>query len=108
MLDRCAHYAIYDGHGGQLAAEYAQRHLHSNIMSAGLPRELVCVCLVLLLNALYSVVNTSLCYYSTIIFASICGVVNKFKSSNDDIPVEIIMILICFLLCNHYTDCSWM
>lgn len=34
---RCAHYAIYDGHGGQLAAEYAQRHLHSNIMSAGLP-----------------------------------------------------------------------
>ncbi|KAL8132634.1 putative protein phosphatase 2C 8 [Apium graveolens] len=38
---RCAHYAIYDGHGGQLAAEYAQRHLHSNIMSAGLPRELL-------------------------------------------------------------------
>lgn len=34
---RCAHYAIYDGHGGQLAAEYAQRHLHPNVLSAGLP-----------------------------------------------------------------------
>lgn len=35
------HFAIYDGHGGRLAAEYAQRHLHSNVVSAGLPRELV-------------------------------------------------------------------
>ncbi|KAL6963075.1 protein-serine,threonine phosphatase [Sarracenia purpurea var. burkii] len=40
---RCAHYAIYDGHGGRLAAEYAQNHLHSNVLSAGLPRELVCL-----------------------------------------------------------------
>lgn len=43
LFDRCAHYAIYDGHGGQLAAEYAQKHLHPNVLSAGLPRELVCL-----------------------------------------------------------------
>lgn len=34
---RCAHFAIYDGHGGRLAAEYAKKHLHSNVLSAGLP-----------------------------------------------------------------------
>ncbi|KAA8541303.1 hypothetical protein F0562_025266 [Nyssa sinensis] len=38
---RCAHYAIYDGHGGRLAAEYAQKHLHANVLLAGLPRELL-------------------------------------------------------------------
>ncbi|XLR25094.1 hypothetical protein HN51_071612 [Arachis hypogaea] len=37
----CAHVAIYDGHGGRLAAEYAQKHLHGNVISAGLPRELL-------------------------------------------------------------------
>ncbi|KAL3640749.1 hypothetical protein CASFOL_015717 [Castilleja foliolosa] len=35
---RCAHFAIYDGHGGRLAAEYAQKHLHKNVLSEGLPR----------------------------------------------------------------------
>ncbi|KAF9592515.1 hypothetical protein IFM89_015209 [Coptis chinensis] len=39
---RCAHFAIYDGHGGRLAAEYAKKHLHANVLSSGLPRELVC------------------------------------------------------------------
>ncbi|XP_021736413.1 probable protein phosphatase 2C 8 [Chenopodium quinoa] len=38
---RCAHFSIYDGHGGRLAAEYAQKHLHSNVLSAGLSRELL-------------------------------------------------------------------
>ncbi|KAL4036062.1 hypothetical protein IC575_004785 [Cucumis melo] len=35
---RCAHFAIYDGHGGRLAAEHAQKHLHKNVLSSGLPR----------------------------------------------------------------------
>ncbi|PIA33460.1 hypothetical protein AQUCO_04100116v1 [Aquilegia coerulea] len=35
---RCAHFAIYDGHRGRLAAEYAKKHLHANVLSAGLPR----------------------------------------------------------------------
>lgn len=34
---RCAHFAIYDGHGGRLAAEYAQKHLHGNVLTSGLP-----------------------------------------------------------------------
>ncbi|KAA0058110.1 putative protein phosphatase 2C 8 isoform X1 [Cucumis melo var. makuwa] len=38
---RCAHFAIYDGHGGRLAAEHAQKHLHKNVLSSGLPRELL-------------------------------------------------------------------
>ena len=39
---RCGHFAIYDGHGGRLAAEFAKKHLHHNVLSSGLPRELVC------------------------------------------------------------------
>ncbi|XP_078153800.1 protein phosphatase 2C family protein isoform X2 [Carex rostrata] len=38
---RCAHFAIYDGHGGRLAAEFAQKNLHANVLAAGLPRELM-------------------------------------------------------------------
>ncbi|XP_020529920.1 probable protein phosphatase 2C 8 isoform X3 [Amborella trichopoda] len=38
---RCSFYAIFDGHGGRLAAEYARNHLHANVLSAGLPRELM-------------------------------------------------------------------
>ncbi|KAF3325244.1 hypothetical protein FCM35_KLT10315 [Carex littledalei] len=35
---RCAHFAIYDGHGGRLAAKFAQKNLHANVLAA----ELVC------------------------------------------------------------------
>ncbi|XP_013641727.2 probable protein phosphatase 2C 8 [Brassica napus] len=38
---RCGHFAIYDGHGGRLAAEFAKKHLHLNVLSSGLPRELM-------------------------------------------------------------------
>eukprot|EP00250_Pteridium_aquilinum_P013042 c21095_g1_i1 orf=159-1022(+) len=38
---RCAHFAIYDGHGGRQAADFARNHLHANVVSAGLPRELL-------------------------------------------------------------------
>ncbi|XP_049936546.1 probable protein phosphatase 2C 8 isoform X2 [Nymphaea colorata] len=38
---RCSHFAIYDGHGGRLAADFAKNHLHQNVLSAGLPRELL-------------------------------------------------------------------
>lgn len=38
---RCAHFAIYDGHGGRQAAEYVRAHLHANVISSGLPRELL-------------------------------------------------------------------
>ncbi|CAN8292723.1 unnamed protein product [Cochlearia groenlandica] len=38
---RCAHFAIYDGHGGRLAADFAKKHLHRNVLSSGLPRELL-------------------------------------------------------------------
>ncbi|RLN36081.1 putative protein phosphatase 2C 67 [Panicum miliaceum] len=38
---RCAHFAIYDGHGGRLAADFAQKHLHQNVIAAGFPRELM-------------------------------------------------------------------
>ncbi|KAJ1704536.1 hypothetical protein LUZ63_004315 [Rhynchospora breviuscula] len=38
---RCAHFAIYDGHGGRMAAEFAQKNLHANVLAAGFPRELM-------------------------------------------------------------------
>ncbi|WZY98106.1 hypothetical protein YC2023_070435 [Brassica napus] len=37
----CGHFGIYDGHGGRLAAEFAKKHLHLNVLSSGLPRELM-------------------------------------------------------------------
>ncbi|KAL3683245.1 hypothetical protein R1sor_001267 [Riccia sorocarpa] len=36
---RCAYFAIFDGHGGRHAAEYARAHLHTNVLSSGFPRE---------------------------------------------------------------------
>jgi len=32
---RCFHAAIYDGHGGRRAADYAATHLHDNVLAAG-------------------------------------------------------------------------
>ncbi|XP_078153802.1 protein phosphatase 2C family protein isoform X4 [Carex rostrata] len=37
----CAHFAIHDGHGGRLAAEFVQKNFHANVLAAGLPRELM-------------------------------------------------------------------
>ncbi|CDY26197.1 BnaA06g12200D [Brassica napus] len=47
---RCGHFGIYDGHGGRLAAEFAKKHLHLNVLSSGLPRELVCFTLFRFIN----------------------------------------------------------
>jgi hypothetical protein len=52
LVCRCAHFAIYDGHGGRLAAEFAKKHLHLNVLSAGLPRELVCLTWFILIMSL--------------------------------------------------------
>eukprot|EP00249_Psilotum_nudum_P013378 c24299_g1_i3 orf=212-1141(+) len=38
---RCAHFGVYDGHGGRQAADYACTHLHANVVAAGLPHELM-------------------------------------------------------------------
>ncbi|MCO5552481.1 hypothetical protein L7F22_005993 [Adiantum nelumboides] len=38
---RSAHFAIFDGHGGRQAVDFARTHLHPNVVSAGLPRELL-------------------------------------------------------------------
>eukprot|EP00899_Mesostigma_viride_P028876 jgi/Mesvir1/9173/Mv06914-RA.2 len=36
---RCAYFAVFDGHAGRNAAAYAQQHLHTHVMAAGLPRD---------------------------------------------------------------------
>lgn len=52
LICRCAHFAIYDGHGGRLAAGFAKKHVHLNVLSAGLPRELVCLSWFILIMSL--------------------------------------------------------
>ncbi|KHN44602.1 Hypothetical protein glysoja_027213 [Glycine soja] len=67
---RCAHFAIYDGHGGRLAAEYARKHLHQNVLSAGLPRSIIMGILLnnLLMNSalglfLFSLKSVVICFW---------------------------------------------
>lgn len=38
---RCSFYAIFDGHGGRKAAEYARANLLETVLASGFPRESV-------------------------------------------------------------------